>query len=158
MLSRKYNLNQQQDTITCLLEWLKSKTLETWNNSEDVEQKEPSFITNGNAKWYSHFGRQFSSILQNYTYLFHVIQQRSWNLMSAQNAEHSVYQFSSVQSFSRVWLFATPCSHARPPCLTNSPVLFKLMSIELVMPSNHLFLCHPLLPPSIFPNIRVFFK
>ena len=41
--------------------------------------------------------------------------------------------------------------------ITNSRSLLKLMSIELVMPSNHLILCHPLLlPPSIFPNIRVF--
>ena len=40
--------------------------------------------------------------------------------------------------------------------ITNSQSLFKLMSIELVMPSNHLILCHPLLPPSIFPSIMVF--
>ena len=40
--------------------------------------------------------------------------------------------------------------------ITNSQSLFKLMSIELVMPSNHLILCHPLLPPSILPSIRVF--
>ena len=48
--------------------------------------------------------------------------------------------------------------HARPPCLiTNSWSLFRLMSIKLVMPSNHLVLCHPLLLlPSIFPSIRVF--
>ena len=48
--------------------------------------------------------------------------------------------------------------HARPPCRqTNSQSPPKLISIELVMPSNHLILCHPLLlPPSIFPNIRVF--
>ena len=47
--------------------------------------------------------------------------------------------------------------HARPPCPSPPPSLPKLMSIELVMPSNHLILCHPLLlPPSIFPSIRVF--
>ena len=48
--------------------------------------------------------------------------------------------------------------HARPPCpITNSRSLLILMSIELVMPSNHLILCHPLLlPPSLFPSIRVF--
>ena len=48
--------------------------------------------------------------------------------------------------------------HARPPCPspTNSQSLLKLMSIELVMPSNHLILCHPLLLPSILPSIRVF--
>ena len=43
--------------------------------------------------------------------------------------------------------------HARPPCPSS---ITKLMSIELVMPSNHLILCRPLLPPSIFPSIRVF--
>ena len=48
--------------------------------------------------------------------------------------------------------------HARPPCpITNSQSLLKLMSIELVMPSNHLILCRPLLlSPSIFPSVRVF--
>ena len=47
--------------------------------------------------------------------------------------------------------------HARLPCFTISQSLLKLMSIELVMPSNHLILCSPLLlPPSIFPSIRVF--
>ena len=68
-------------------------------------------------------------------------------------------QFSSVQSISRVQLFATPWTTACQASLsiTNSRRLPRLMSIELVMPSNHLILCHPLLLlPSIFPNIRVF--
>ena len=68
-------------------------------------------------------------------------------------------QFSSVQSFSRVQLFATPWTVARQASLsiTNSRNLLRFMSIELVMPSNHLILCHPLLLlPSIFPSIRVF--
>ena len=67
--------------------------------------------------------------------------------------------FSSVQSLSCVRLFATPRTAARQASLsiTNSQSLLKLMSIESVMPSNHLILCHPLLlPPSIFPSIRVF--
>jgi len=67
--------------------------------------------------------------------------------------------FSSVQSLSRVQLFATPWTAAHQSSLpvTNSWSLLKLMSIESVMPSNHLILCHPLLlPPSIFPSIRVF--
>ena len=64
----------------------------------------------------------------------------------------------SVQSLSRVQLFATPWTAACQASLsiTNSQSLPKLMSIELVMPSNHLILCHPLLLPSIFPSIRVF--
>ena len=68
-------------------------------------------------------------------------------------------QFSSVQSLSHVWLFLTPWTAARQASLfiTNSRSLLKLMSIESVMPSNHLILCCPLLLlPSIFPSIRVF--
>ena len=66
---------------------------------------------------------------------------------------------SSVQLFSRVQLFATPWTAACQVILsiTNFQSLLKLMSIESVMPSNHLILCHPLLlSPSIFPSIRVF--
>ena len=66
--------------------------------------------------------------------------------------------FSSVQSLSRVWFFATLLTAARQAslCIINSQSLPKLMSIKSVMPSNHLILCHPLLLPSIFPRIRVF--
>ena len=70
-----------------------------------------------------------------------------------------LFQFSSVQSLSCVWLFATPWSVACQASLsiTNCWSLLKLMSIESVTPSNHLILCHPLLLlPSIFPSIRVF--
>ena len=66
-----------------------------------------------------------------------------------------------VQSLSHVWLFVTPWTAARQASLsiTNSRSLLKLLSIELVMPFNHLNLFHPLLlPPSIFPSIRVFFN
>ena len=65
----------------------------------------------------------------------------------------------SLQSLSCVWLFATPWTIAHQVSLsfTNSRSLLKLMSIELVMASNHLILCHSLLfLPSIFPSIRVF--
>ena len=68
-------------------------------------------------------------------------------------------QFSSVQSLSRVRLFVVLWTAACQASLsiTNSWSLLKLMSIESVMPSNHLILCHPLLLlPSIFPSIRVF--
>ena len=67
--------------------------------------------------------------------------------------------FSSVQSLSRVWLFATPWTAARQASLsiTNSRSLLKLMSVELVMPSNPVILSGPLLlPPSSFPSITVF--
>ena len=69
------------------------------------------------------------------------------------------YQFSSVQSLSRVRLFATPWIAARQASLsiTNSRSSPKLMSIESVMPSSHLILCCPLLLlPPIPPSIRVF--
>ena len=69
-----------------------------------------------------------------------------------------VFPVSSVNSLSRVRLFATPWTAARQASLSipNSRGLLKLMS-ESVMPSNHLILCHPLLlSPSIFPSIRVF--
>ena len=68
-------------------------------------------------------------------------------------------QFSSVQSLCCVQLFATPWTAARQASLsiTNSWSLLRFMSIESVIPSNHLILCRPLLlPPSIFPSIRVF--
>ena len=77
---------------------------------------------------------------------------------------HSIHNIlhmlvSAVQSLSHVWLFATPGTAACQASLsiTNSQSLLKLMSIEPVMPSNNLILCHRLLLlPSIFPRIRVF--
>ena len=69
-----------------------------------------------------------------------------------------ILQFSSVQSLSPVQLFATPWTVACQASLsiTNSRSLLKLMSIESVMPSSHLILCHRLLLPSVSPSIRVF--
>ena len=70
-----------------------------------------------------------------------------------------LHPISSVQSLSRVQLFATPWTAARQVSLsiTNSRSLLKLMYIESVMPSTHFILCHPLLfLPSIFPTIRIF--
>ena len=70
-----------------------------------------------------------------------------------------LFQFSSVQSVSRVWLFATPWTAECQTSLsiTNSQSSPKLISTESVMPSSHLILCRPLLLlPSIFPSIRVF--
>ena len=69
------------------------------------------------------------------------------------------YIVSSVQLFSHVWLFATPwtAAHQASLSITNSQSPPKPMSTELVMPSNHLILCRPLLLlPSIFPSIMVF--
>ena len=69
-----------------------------------------------------------------------------------------IWYISSVQSLSHVWLFATPWTAASQAFLsiTNSWSSLKLISIESVMPSNHLILCRPLLlPPLIFPSIRI---
>ena len=80
-------------------------------------------------------------------------------LVSTVQHERISYMFSSVQSLSRVRLFVTPWTKARQAFLsiTNSRSLLRLMSIESVMPSNHLILCRPLLlPTSIFPSITVF--
>ena len=68
-------------------------------------------------------------------------------------------EFGSVQQLSRVRLFETPRPTANQASLSiaSSQSLLKIISIVLVMPSNHLILCHPrLLPPSVFPSIRVF--
>ena len=70
-----------------------------------------------------------------------------------------MFRFSSDQSFSCVWLFVTPwvTLYQASLSITNSWSLWKLMSIKLVMPSNHLILCLPLLfQPSIIPSIMVF--
>ena len=76
----------------------------------------------------------------------------NWELLCRDNVDN-------VHSLSHVLLFGTPWTAAFQASLsiTNSQSLLKRMSINLVMPSHHLILCHPLLlPPSIFPSIRVF--
>ena len=83
-----------------------------------------------------------------------------WNyVFKVENQSHHISQFSSVQSLSRVWLFATPwiAAHQASLSITSSWSSLKLMSIESVMPSNHLILCRPLLfLPPIPPSIKVF--
>ena len=79
--------------------------------------------------------------------------------MCVQKCSFYHLMFSSVQSLSLVWLFVTPWTAVRQASLsiTNSQSPPKPMSIESVMPSNHLILCHPLiLLPSIFPSVRIF--
>ena len=85
-----------------------------------------------------------------------------WLVLEKIFVKHAIlknYWFGSVQLLSHVQLFATPWTAVRQASLfiTNSQSLLKLISIESVMPSYHLILCHPLLLlPSIFPSIRVF--
>ena len=91
----------------------------------------------------------------------HTVWKVRWFLLHRWQKLRLHVQFSSVQSLSHVQLFVTPWTTACQAFLsiTNSQSLFKLMSIELVTPSNHLTLCRPLLLlPLIFPSIRVFSK
>ena len=92
------------------------------------------------------------------TKLDSILKSRDITLLTKIHIVSSV-QFSSVQLLSHGRLFATPWIAACQASLsiTNFRNLLKLMSMESVMPSNHLILCRPLLfPPSIFPSIRVF--
>ena len=106
---------------------------------KDVEKSEPLCIVSGNVERCS-------------------CCESSMNVPQNLNIEFK-HQFSSVQSLSHVRLFPTPwtAAHQASLSITNSWSLPKPVSIESVMPSNHLILCHPLLLlPSIFPSIRVF--
>ena len=81
------------------------------------------------------------------------------NLFVKNTVAYQLNSLSLVQSLSRVRLFETPwtTAHQASLSITNSQSLLKLMSIESMMPSNHLILCQPLLlPPSIFPSNRIF--
>ena len=86
---------------------------------------------------------------------------REMQIKTTTRYHHTLFTISSVQVLSRVQLFVISWTAAQQASLsiTDSWSLLKLMSIELVTPSNHLIFCHPLLlPPSIFPSIRVFSK
>ena len=96
----------------------KSKETIITNVDENVKKLEFLCITGGNVKWYT----------------------------SVENKRHfskEMYLFSSVQLLSRVWLFVTPwtAAHQASQSITNSRSLLKLMSIKLVLPSNHLIFC-----------------
>ena len=84
--------------------------------------------------------------------------QTSSKSFSSQSLDPQEGKLSSLQLLSNVRLFVIPWTAACQPSLsiTNSWSLLKLMSIESVVPFNHLILCCPLLPPSVFPSIRVF--
>ena len=104
----------------------------------------------------------FKLIFQCFTmFVTHNIRMNLVRKTSQENIQKYVYicfrsvQFShSVRSYS---LQPHGLQHTRPPCPSPTPCVYSLMSIELVMPSNHLILCCPLLLlPSIFPRVRVF--
>ena len=109
------------------------------------------------SEWVHFLFQQIASLLYifiNFLYKWIYIMISIWHFISSSR----LFQFSSVQSFSRVRLFVVPWTAARQASLsiTNSRSPPKPMSIESVMSSNHLILCHPVLLPSIFPSIRVF--
>ena len=116
---------------------------------------------NGGAWWAAVYG-----VAQSWTRLKRLSSSSSSNthVQVLMESSHIAFMFcyqyiSSFQSLNRVQLFATLwiAAHQASLSSTNSQSLLKLISIESMMPSNHLILCHPLLlPPSIFPNIRVF--
>ena len=114
-----------------------------------------SFVLTGFPKYVSWKQRFFQIFLQD-LFCFQI----SWVTKKTKVTRHLwLIRFSSVQVLSRVRFFATPwnAAHEASLSITNSRSLLKLTSIELVMPYNHLILCRPLLlPPSIFPSIRVF--
>ena len=89
-------------------------------------------------------------VLKHWTLYLHFLDLQIWSLQSTKTLLHVVVQLLN--------LFATPWTAACPASLSimNSQSLLRLMSVELVMPSNHLNLCCPLLLPSIFPSLRVF--
>ena len=96
-------------------------------------------------------------VAQSRTRLRRLSSSSSSSLLAPPSGQQS--QFSSVQSLSHVRLFSTPwtAAHQASLSITISQSLLKFMSIMLVMPFNHLILCRSLLlPPSIFPSIRVF--
>ena len=133
-----------------------------WN----IISKVMVFGSEANGRWLGHEGR---SLMKGIYVLIKEAPESSLTLSmvsghSKKTAIHkpgsrSSVQFRSVQLLSPLWLFATPwtaaCQASRS--ITNSRSLPKIMSIESVIPSNHLILCCPLLLlPSIFPSIRVF--
>ena len=123
-----------------------------WEDPLEKEMATHSSIVAWRISWTEESGRLQSMRSQNQTRLSDFIFFISFLSMC-----YIVSQ--SVQLLSHVWLFVTPWIIARLTSLsiTNSRSWPKLMSIESVMPSNHLILCHPLLLlPSIFPSIRVF--
>ena len=132
-------------------------------NQEDMHSELEYYIMFGKRSDSSHC--QLRGVLFSFFFFFNCAWSYLWHNLCFEMQVLLVaacMAFSSVQLLSLVQLFLTPWAAARQASLshiTNSPGSLKLMSIQLVMPSNHLILCHPLLLlPSILPSIRVFSK
>ena len=137
---------------------------------QDLERRKEGMLSEQNNdvrgikmekfKWREQQSHKADGIRAQFIYSLNIWQFTTRNMLfQAQWIQCRTRQFNSVQSLSHVQLFATPWITACQASLsiTNSWSLFKLISIELVMPSNHLILCRPLLLlPSIPPSIRVF--
>ena len=112
-----------------------------------------------------HFNRKTSNTTEKLTRsFFKYVSKKDWKManwhIKKKGSMQLVIQFSSVQSLSRVQLSVTPWIAARQASMssTNSQSSLRLTSIESVMPSSHLILCHPLLLPPIPPSIEVWSK
>ena len=151
-----------QGTLKSLLQHHSSKASIFWHSSFFMVPISHPYVTTGKtiALTRETFVRKVMSLLFNMLprLVIAFLPRRKGLLISWLQSSSAVI-FSSVQSLSRVWLFATPwtAAHQAPLFITISLSLLKLMSIESVMSSNHLILwCPLLLPPSIFPSMSVF--
>ena len=153
-----------QWTVKSLLQHHNSKASIIWFSAFFMVQLSQPYMTTGKTtaltRW-TFVGRVMSLLFNMLSRFVIVFLLRSKCLLISWLQSPSTVIFSSVQLLSHVWLFMTPWIAARQASLsiTNYWSLPKLMSTESVMPSNHLILCCPLLlPPSIFPSIRVFWN
>ena len=137
-----------------------------------VHKKDVCFVTRSCVFYVNKSDRLFIMFKSHMSLIFKNLSLTEWGMLTAFTIIEDLIlflfcsscyihfePFSSVQLLSRVWLLVTPWTAARQASLsiTNSWSPPKPMSIKLVMPSNHLILCRPLLLlPSIFPSIRVF--
>ena len=148
------NLPAMQETRVWSLNWEDSLRREWWTHSSILDWRIPWTEDPGLLNsWRAPSLRQ-KGLIKEYMQMHVFKAQKVVCLFSI-----SFSDCLSVQLLRCVWLIATPWTAACQASLsiTNSWSLLKLMSIELVVPSNHLILCHPhFLPPSVFPSVRVF--
>ena len=141
-------LKEKEETAVELRKSLRKERVKEYSSNQIIK------LSTSKKKKYRIIGTSLESVTGHISMPFLKI-----TIQAEHQNENKVYQFSSVQSLSHVQLLGTPWTAARQASLsiTNSRSLPKLMSIESMMPSNHLILCRPLfLLPSIFPSIRVF--
>jgi len=130
---------EKETLIHC---WSECKLVQSlWKKSMEIPQN----TKNRSTVWFSNSSPLYIS--------------KKMKTLTIKDKHTLIFISASIQSLSRVPLFVIPWTATRQASLsiTNYGSLLKLKSIESLMPSNHLIICHPLLlPPSIFPSIRVF--